>query len=120
MVRMKAILPPGFARRIYLAGREDSTQYPSFFEPRGSVYLATEATRGPWDEKHQHAGPPSGLLGRAFERLEPREDARIVRVTVEILRPVPIAEVEIEATVVRPGKRVELLEAVMTSQGDAV
>jgi hypothetical protein len=99
---------------------EDCRRYESFFEPRGNGYLATEATRGPWDEKHQHAGPPSGLLGRAFERLEPPEDARIVRVTVEILRPVPIAEVEIEATVVRPGKRVELLEAVMTSRGDAV
>jgi hypothetical protein len=117
---MKAMTPPGFVRRIYLAGREDSTQYASFFEPLENGFLATEATRGPWDEKHQHAGPPSGLLGRALERLESREDARIVRVTVEILRPVPIAPVEVEAAVVRPGKRVELLEGVMTAGGEAV
>jgi Thioesterase-like superfamily len=43
-----------------------------------------------------------------------------VRVTVEILRPVPIGEVEVEAAVVRPGKRVELLEGVVTAGGDAV
>jgi hypothetical protein len=98
----------------------DCTRYASFFELRGNGFLATSATRGPWDERHQHAGPPSGLLGRALERLEPREDARLVRVTIEILRPLPIAEVEVEAAVVRPGKRVELLEAVMTSGGDAV
>lgn len=92
----------------------------SFFEPRGTAFRATEATRGPWDDRHQHAGPPSGLLGRALERFQPRDDARIVRVTTEILRPLPIAEVEIEVEIARPGKRVELLEAVMTSGGEAV
>ncbi len=92
----------------------------SFFVSRGKAYAATEATRGPWDDAHQHAGPPSGLLGRALERFQPRDDARIVRVTIEILRPVPIAELEVDVTVARPGKRVELLEAVMTSGGDKV
>ncbi len=98
----------------------DSTRHESFFIPRGNSFLATDATRGPWDDRHQHAGPPSGLLGRALELLEPREDARIVRVTIEILRPVPIAEVDVEVAVARPGKRVELLEGVMTAGGDAV
>ncbi len=92
----------------------------SFFVSRGSAFVSTEATRGPWDDAHQHAGPPSGLLGRALERFQPRDDARIVRVTIDILRPVPIAELEVEVAVARPGKRVELLEAVMTSRGEAV
>ncbi|HEY7698228.1 MAG TPA: thioesterase family protein, partial [Vicinamibacteria bacterium] len=92
----------------------------SFFVPRGAAFLATEATRGPWDEAHQHAGPPSGLVGRALERFQPRDDARIVRATIEILKPVPIAELAVEVSIARPGKRVELLEAVLTSGGDAV
>ena len=92
----------------------------SFFVSRGTAFVATEGTRGPWDDAHQHAGPPSGLLGRALERFQPRDHARIVRVTIDILRPVPIAELEVEVDVARPGKRVELLEAVMTSRGDAV
>ena len=25
-------------------------------------YRATERTSGPWDARHQHAGPPSALL----------------------------------------------------------
>ncbi|HEY7819074.1 MAG TPA: acyl-CoA thioesterase domain-containing protein, partial [Vicinamibacteria bacterium] len=65
----------------------------SFFVARGSSYVATDATRGPWDDRHQHAGPPSGLLGRALESFERRDDSRIVRVTIDILRPVPIGEV---------------------------
>ena len=92
----------------------------SFFVSRGTAFVATEGTRGPWDDAHQHAGPPSGLLGRALERFQPRDHARIVRVTIDILRPVPIAGLEVEVAVARPGKRVELLEAVMTSGGDAV
>jgi hypothetical protein len=92
----------------------------SFFVPRGDGFLATEATRGPWDEAHQHAGPPSGLLGRALERFQPREGARIVRVTVDILRPVPITHLEVDVEVARPGKRVELLEAVMRANGNTV
>jgi hypothetical protein len=92
----------------------------SFFLFHGSSFAATEGTRGPWDDAHQHGGPPSGLLGRALERFEPREDARIVRVTIEILRPVPIADLEAQVHAARPGKRVELLEAVLSSGGAPV
>ncbi|MGH9324065.1 MAG: hypothetical protein ACRD3V_29780 [Vicinamibacteria bacterium] len=35
----------------------------SFFVPLEKAFAATDATRGPWDDRHQHGGPPSGLLG---------------------------------------------------------
>lgn len=92
----------------------------SFFIPGATGFLATEATRGPWDEGHQHAGPPAGLVGRALEGFQTRDDARVVRVTLEILRPVPIAEIEVAVSLARPGKRVELLEAMATSGGEAI
>jgi len=79
----------------------------------GDLAVASELTRGPWDPNAQHAGPPSALLARALERCEPREDARIGRVTVEILAPVPIAPLTVRARVVRPGRSVELLEAAL-------
>ena len=43
----------------------------------GDRFAPSELTRGPWDPDAQHAGPPAALLGRALERCEPREDARI-------------------------------------------
>ncbi len=73
--------------------------------------MATELTRGPWDPGAQHAGPPSGLLGRELERVAGGEGFQIARVTLEILRPVPIGEVRVEAEVVRPGRSVQMLEA---------
>ena len=85
----------------------------AFFTPDGDAFVATELTRGPWDEGSQHAGPPAALIGRELERCEPREAARIARVTFDILRPVPIARLRVETRVVRPGRSVELLEAVL-------
>ncbi len=83
----------------------------AFYEPVGGRYLATELTRGPWDPGAQHAGPPAALLGRELERLPNAEEFQVGRVTCEILRSVPIGPVRVEARVVRPGRRVQLLEA---------
>ena len=75
----------------------------AFYEPAGGGFRATELTRGPWDPGAQHAGPPAALVGRAFERLPEAEDFQVCRLTFEILRPIPIATVEVEARIVRPG-----------------
>jgi hypothetical protein len=83
----------------------------AFYSVDGEHVIPTELTRGPWDPGSQHAGPPSALLARAMETCEPREGARIARVTVEILAPVPIDPLRVSAHVARPGRSVELLEA---------
>ncbi len=89
----------------------------AFYERDGDRFQATELTRGPWDPGSQHAGPPSALLARQIERLEDAGEFHIGRVTLEILRPVPIGPVAVEARVVRPGRRVQLVEASL-SDGD--
>lgn len=83
----------------------------AFYERDGDRYLATELTRGPWDPGAQHAGPPAALLGREVERLDPDGEFQVGRITFEILGSVPIGPVETSARVVRPGRRVELVEA---------
>jgi hypothetical protein len=83
----------------------------SFFRADGDVFEPTELTRGPWDPDAQHAGPPAALLGRAIERCGDGEGKHIGRVTVEILRPVPMTTLTVSAQVVRPGRSVELVEA---------
>jgi hypothetical protein len=93
----------------------------SFYEPLGDGrFRATEHTSGPWDPQHQHAGPPAALLGGELERCDPRDGALLARVTFDILGPVPIAEVEVEVGVERPGRRVELLAGELRAGGRAV
>jgi hypothetical protein len=93
----------------------------SFFEPDGDGFVATEATRGPWDQDAQHASPPAALIGREIERLGGGRigggdgpPAQVGRITFEILRAVPIGPVRVSSEVARPGRRVEMVEAAMT------
>ena len=93
----------------------------SFYEPLGpGRYRATVATAGPWSAEAQHGGPPSALAARELERHEPDDGQRLARVSVDILRPVPVAELVIRTRTLRPGKRVALLEAVMSAGGQDV
>lgn len=92
----------------------------AFFVPDGDAFVATELTQGPWDAGAQHAGPPSALLGRALEQCEARDDAMIARITLEILRPVPITRLHTQARVVRPGRSVTLLEGVLSDDDGPV
>ncbi|WP_229052065.1 thioesterase family protein [Aeromicrobium sp. Leaf350] len=75
------------------------------------VFESTEATQSPWDFSLQHGGPPAGLLARAIDRARPAEDMRIARVTIDMLGGIPQGRMRTEATVVRPGRRVEMIEA---------
>jgi hypothetical protein len=90
----------------------------AFFFADGECLVATELTRGPWDPGAQHAGPPSALLARAIERLGGADAWRVGRITVEILRPVPIAPLTVDARVVRPGRRVEHVQATLSAEGE--
>lgn len=85
----------------------------AFFVADGVRYVPTELTRGPWDPGSQHAGPPAALIGREVARLEGGLGRRVGRITYEILRPVPIAPLTVTASVVRPGRTVELIEATL-------
>jgi hypothetical protein len=86
---------------------------PAFYELDGDAFVPSELTRGPWDPGAQHAGPPSALLGRAIEA----PGRQVGRITIEILRPVPIAPLTVAHRVVRPGRAVELVEAVLAEAG---
>jgi Thioesterase-like superfamily len=93
----------------------------AFYEPAGpGRYLATAATAGPWSPAAQHGGPPSALAARELERHDPDAGMRLARVSVDILRPVPVGELATRTRTVRPGKRVALLETVVSAGGQDV
>lgn len=89
----------------------------SFYVDDGGRFVSTELTRGPWDPLAQHGGPPSALLCRAIERTSERDDLQLVRMTVELLRPVPLAALEVSTRMVRAGRNVESLEGAISAGG---
>lgn len=93
----------------------------AFYVPLGDdAFRSTEHTAGPWSTESQHLGPPSALLVRALERVAPRADAALSRVVFEVLGPVPVAELTVTASVLRPGRSVELLGAELAHEGRPV
>jgi hypothetical protein len=92
-----------------------------YYEPLGGGrFLATEHTIGPWSARTQHLGPPAALLARAMQRCAPRPDTALTKITVDILGPVPRAEVEVSAAVLRPGRTVEQIGAQLSVAGTVV
>jgi hypothetical protein len=78
-------------------------------------FAATEYTRGPWNAGAQHGGPPSALAGHLVEtRPGARADMRVTRMTVEIMRPVPIAPLTAALRTVHSGRSVEVVEVLLT------
>lgn len=100
------------------------------FDMPEAVYLpdgpgrfeSTPLAAGPWDPAAQHAGAPAALLASCMERHD-RGDAvfgLLARVTVDLIRPIPVAPLEVDVRTVRAGRRVTWLEAEMNSGGKAV
>jgi hypothetical protein len=90
----------------------------ALYVPTDDGFEATALTIGPWDPGLQHAGPPAALLAREVERAGGIEGGQSVRLAYDILGPVPVGPVNVRASVVRPGRRIELVEAVLTGADD--
>lgn len=84
-------------------------------------FHTTELARGPWDVSSQHGGAPAALLVRAFEQLQDADALVLARLTFEYVRPVPLADLIVDATIAKPGRRVQLLEgSIRTADGTEV
>ncbi|MBO0729231.1 MAG: thioesterase family protein [Acidimicrobiaceae bacterium] len=82
----------------------------------GGRYQPQPITAGPWSPDAQHGGAVSALLARAVERADPMPDLQTVRLTVELLRPVPLTPLDVRATLARPGRKVRLVEATLRAR----
>jgi hypothetical protein len=84
-------------------------------EPGG--FRPTAFALGPWTAEHLHGGPVAGLIAREAERCEPDDALRVARLTVELIRPVSLAPISLEARLLRPGRKVQLVEVIGRQDG---
>ncbi len=82
----------------------------AFYVREGDRFVPTELTRGPWSADAQHAGPPAALMARAIESLDV-EGLRLARFTLDLLRPVPLTPLRVEARAIRSGRSTQYAEA---------
>ena len=92
----------------------------SLFAREGDLYLPSEHTRGPWDPHALHGGAAAALITRCFEKDIEGDDLTFGRLGFEFLRPIPMAPLEVAVALVRPGRRVQELQATLTSEGELI
>ena len=87
----------------------------------GGGYASTGLTRGPWHPEHQHAGPPIALVARSIERAAAALGlTHIARLTANLLRPVPIAQLAVEIQTDYAGRNVAHFSARLNAGGKEV
>ena len=84
----------------------------------GVHYTPTDFSRGPWTADALHGGPVAALVARAAESCEAPGPMYSARLTVELLRPVPVAPLAVEAVVARPGRKVQLIDVTVRTATD--
>src|ERR1700728_2708544 len=92
----------------------------ALYSSDGDLLVPGPLTVGPWSPDAQHGGPVAALLARTAESAPAPGPMQMVRLTVELLRPVPTRPLVASATVTRPGKKVQIIEASLTVDGVAV
>jgi len=106
---MKSVQPPCLPDSLPLSAY-------TVVSPR--TVRASVLTRGPWDPQHQHAGPPIAMVCRAIESVARDHGlTHIGRLTANLLRPLPIAELEIEVTTDYSGRNAAHYSARLWGEG---
>jgi hypothetical protein len=80
-------------------------------------FQPTVHAQGAWNDHEQHMAPVSGLLAHALERHAPRPELATARVTYEILGLIPLEPTTVTVRTVRPGRTIELVEAMASVGG---
>lgn len=88
-----------------------------FFTTDGDALVPSPIARGPWGStiSGTYIG---GLLGRAVEHSSDDPELQPARLTVDLLRPVALADpVRVDTSVERDGRRLRLVDATMRQNG---
>jgi hypothetical protein len=78
------------------------------FHREGGLLVPTGHARGPWDPGQLHGGAPAALLAGALQDLAP--EMQVARLGYDFLGPVPLAPLEVEVRIAKPGRRFQLAE----------
>ncbi len=83
----------------------------------GSRVITGPMAGGPWDPKMQHGSAPSALIVAVVEAVPTAAPMRVARLTVDLMRPIPVAPLDIRTEVLREGRKIQLCNVDLISDG---
>jgi hypothetical protein len=80
-------------------------------------FLPTEFGRGPWSPDALHGGPVAALVTGAAEghEVDRSNPMQVTRLTLELLRPVPLEPLTLSLRTARRGRKVQLIEVAVSA-----
>jgi hypothetical protein len=91
-----------------LHGDSESDVMNAIYRVDGKRAETSPDAAGPWDASMQHGSAPAALVTWAAEAIPSSAPMQIVRVTIDLMRPVPVAPLTIETEVLRQGRKIQL------------
>src|SRR5437879_13519710 len=89
----------------------------AIFRVDGHRVVTGPKAAGPWDRRMQHGSAPASLVTWAAERIPTPVPMDIARVTIDLMRPVPVAPLTIATEVLREGSKIQLCEVRLLADG---
>ncbi len=80
----------------------------AIFRVDGNHVVTSPDAAGPWDPGMQHGSAPAALVVWAAEAIATPVPMRIARVTIDLMRPVPVAPLTLHTEVLRAGRKIQL------------
>ena len=90
---------------------------PPIYRVNGHDVLTSPDAAGPWDPRMQHGSAPASLVTWAAERITTPVPMAIARVTIDLMRPVPVAPLTIASEVLREGRKIQLCGIQLLADG---
>jgi hypothetical protein len=78
--------------------------------------VPTGHARGPWDPGQLHGGAPGALIAEAVQEA----GYLVARLTLDFLGPVPLAPLTVSARTTKPGRSLQMADAELSVDGQAV
>lgn len=82
----------------------------AIFRIDGRRAITSPNAAGPWSPDMQHGSAPAGLVTWAAEAMPTPVPMHIARLTIDLMRPVPLVPLAIETEVLRQGRKIQLCE----------
>jgi hypothetical protein len=86
----------------------------------GDRVVTSPDAAGPWDPRMQHGSAPASLVVWAAEAIPTRVPMHIARVTIDLMRPVPVAPLTLQTEILREGRKIQLCAVKLLADGVVV
>jgi hypothetical protein len=89
----------------------------AIYKLNGRTAETSKWAGGPWNEAQQHGSAPAALAAWTAEQMPTVQPMRVARLTLDLLRPVPVAPLEITTEILREGRKIQLCAVHLSAGG---